>query len=187
MNSSIDWRGQRRNMAPCQKAARIVQSLSGQSGIRRTDRGEDLKGELVALANDLIKGWEWGWSRKRGRKETQMATLQTSVGGKRYCPILEQLVLVSRRIFIFHKMPFKLNFLPSLSASLSLPILNHPGWSSHSSDHFALLCLFSVCYVGPFLPLAEILSILRRQRGYLVHGASLFTPVGIMSLFSVFL
>lgn len=34
-------------MAPCQKAARIVQSLSGHSGIKATDREEDLKGELV--------------------------------------------------------------------------------------------------------------------------------------------
>lgn len=53
-NSGVDWEGQRGNMAPCQKAARIVQS-SGHGRIRTVerglDRGEDMKGELVALSN----------------------------------------------------------------------------------------------------------------------------------------
>lgn len=45
-------------MAPCQKAARIVQSLSGHSGIKATDREEDLRENWWYKANDLTQGWE---------------------------------------------------------------------------------------------------------------------------------
>lgn len=114
-----------------------------------------------------MQGWEWGWGRERGREETQTPTRQTSVCRKRCCRNLELLVLVSGRIFIFQKIPFKLYFQPSLSSTLSPPILSQPGWSSPSSEHLALPCLFSDYYICPFPPSVEILSTLQRQIGYL--------------------
>lgn len=42
-------------MAPSQKAARIVQSSSGHSGIRATDTGKDLRENWWHAAKDLMQ------------------------------------------------------------------------------------------------------------------------------------
>lgn len=101
-----------------------------------------------------------------------MTTFWTSVWGKQYCPNLYLLVGFLEEFPFSTRFPSNSTFTQALSATVSLPILSHPGWSSHSSDHLAPLCLYSDCYICPFLPSVEIISTMQRQSGYLVHGAS---------------
>lgn len=89
---------------------------------RGMGRGEGVRGELVALGNDLMQVWPEGVAgegeEKRGRGHPS-----GSLCGKQYCPNLQLPPLVSR-IFIFHKIPFKLYFHPSFKLCFSL----HPAY-----------------------------------------------------------
>lgn len=125
-------------MAPGGRLATLLRRRADMVGLAWKKEGwaeERVSGELVALCNDLMQVWPEVWQ-GRGREERQRAPSEVSVW-KQYCPNLQLPPLVSR-IFIFHKIPFKLYFHPSFKLCFSL----HPVYLVILDEQHSQITLF---------------------------------------------